>query len=465
MFNGSDFSGHLKGAFESLGHNFAIEEVSLDNLSSRQAMQPSCTVCCVGDEVMKSQASLYVLAESLEFKSSVFLIPRNAIELALLLGRMGCERVFPIPENTSDSDAWLFVATQVQQLIGAVSSREGARKSMIFSDPKSKSMLALIERVAGVEVSTLLTGESGVGKEVVATILHKMSARARKPFIAVNCAAIPENLVESFLFGHCKGAFTGAFKDQPGVFEEADGGIVFLDEVGELPLHVQPKLLRLLQERRSARVGAHKEHSFDVRVLAATNQDLHELVKQKKFREDLFYRINAFHIRIPSLRERTEDIKNIALFCASSLLIGGCVAELTEEAIQKLISYGWPGNVRELENVICRAKVLAVAAVIEPQHIVFDSVSFVDEGSDPSSSSLQSTSDVPQGSASSLSASKEELEQQWILRAIEETSTREEAAAVLGISPRTLRHKLQKFKQFGSMVTEQRSEAIGGFGS
>lgn len=227
MFNGSDFSGHLKGAFESLGHNFAIEEVSLDNLSSRQVMQPSCTVCCVGDEVMKSQASLYVLAESLEFKSSVFLIPRNAIELALLLGRMGCERVFPIPENTSDSDAWLFVATQVQQLIGAVSSREGARKSMIFSDPKSKSMLALIERVAGVEVSTLLTGESGVGKEVVATILHKMSARARKPFIAVNCAAIPENLVESFLFGHCKGAFTGAVKDQPGVFEEADGGIVF----------------------------------------------------------------------------------------------------------------------------------------------------------------------------------------------------------------------------------------------
>ena len=203
-------------------------------------------------------------------------------------------------------------------------------------------MLALVQRVAQVDVTALLSGPSGVGKEVVAQILHNASARATGPFIALNCSAMPEHLVESILFGHIKGSFTGAVKDQPGIFEEAHQGTLFLDEVGELPLHIQPKLLRVIQERKAARIGSTRETGFDVRLVAATNRDLVELVKRGEFREDLLYRLNAFHIGIPPLRERPEDIRQLAITLAASEQIAGISMQIEESAIQELLRISGP---------------------------------------------------------------------------------------------------------------------------
>ena len=324
---------------------------------------------------------------------------------------------------------------------------------MVFSDPVSKAMLALVQRVAQVDVTALLSGPSGVGKEVVAQILHNASARATGPFIALNCSAMPEHLVESILFGHMKGSFTGAIKDQPGIFEEAHNGTLFLDEVGELPLHIQPKLLRVIQERKAARIGSTREVSFDVRLVAATNRDLVELVKRGEFREDLLYRLNAFHIGIPPLRERPEDIRQLAISFAASEQIAGIGMEIDEAAIQQLLQHQWPGNVRELDNVICRAKVLAIHNVIQPEHIYFDALEFA-PASLPDAPAELTTPDMakPQGhehviqSDQDLVSAKEQAEWQLIQAALQETDSKKEAAERLGISPRTLRHKLQKLK-------------------
>ncbi len=409
----------------------------------------SYVVCAIGEEWHKSISSLHAILTGLDTTKIVFLIQPNNIELARRLGACGCEYIKVMPSNHINPSEWLDTLTELHHIIIKTPSlailNKPERKAVIFSDPKSKSMLALLERVAKTEVTTLLTGESGVGKEVVARILHTMSRRARKPFVAINCAAIPENLVESMFFGHVKGSFTGAIKDQAGIFEQANGGIVFLDEIGELPIHIQPKLLRLLQERKAVRVGGLNEVSFDIRLIAATNQDLPKLVKEKLFREDLFYRINAFNVRIPSLRERSEDIAHISKYYANSSLCGGFKCDISMDAITKLSNYHWPGNVRELENVIARAKVLAFDGAIDQQHIVFDSVSFLDQDNfNPSAAHTATFNDF---NPSNLSSAKEEAEMQSIFQAIETTNTREEAASLLGISPRTLRHKLQKYKE------------------
>jgi len=329
----------------------------------------------------------------------------------------------------------------------------GQRKQVVFSDPVSKAMLALVQRVAQVDVTALLSGPSGVGKEVVAQILHNASARASGPFIALNCSAMPEHLVESILFGHMKGSFTGAVKDQPGIFEEAHNGTLFLDEVGELPLHIQPKLLRVIQERKAARIGSIREVSFDVRLVAATNRDLVELVKRGEFREDLLYRLNAFHIGIPPLRERPEDIRQLAISFAASEQLAGIAMQIDEAAIQQLLQHQWPGNVRELDNVICRAKVLAIHNVIQPEHLYFDALEF-SPASLPGAPDDFTTSDIekPQGrehviqSDQDLVSAKEQAEWQLIQAALQVTDSKKEAAERLGISPRTLRHKLQKLK-------------------
>ncbi|MDC3015586.1 sigma-54 dependent transcriptional regulator, partial [Luminiphilus sp.] len=349
--------------------------------------------------------------------SAVILMPASDIKLAHLIGVMG----FDAFVTYADDSDWVALAetalgyakapeTPSKPRSGATSSSplsvpsapsissRGQRKQVVFSDPVSKAMLALVQRVAQVDVTALLSGPSGVGKEVVAQILHNASARASGPFIALNCSAMPEHLVESILFGHMKGSFTGAIKDQPGIFEEAHNGTLFLDEVGELPLHIQPKLLRVIQERKAARIGSTREVNFDVRLVAATNRDLVELVKRGEFREDLLYRLNAFHIGIPPLRERPEDIRQLAISFAASEQIAGIGMQIDEAAIQQLLQHQWPGNVRELDNVICRAKVLAIHNVIQPEHIYFDALEF-SPASLPDAPDAFTTSDIvkPQG--------------------------------------------------------------------
>ena len=319
-------------------------------------------------------------------------------------------------------------------------------KRLVFGDPKSRALLALVERVAQVEVTTLLSGPSGVGKEVIARVLHASSVRSEKPFVALNCSAIPEQLVESTLFGHIKGSFTGATKDQKGLFEEADGGVLFLDEVGELPLSVQPKLLRAIQERKVTRVGSFKEYQFDIRLIAATNRDLNQMVSHGSFREDLLYRLNTFHLTIPTLSERPKDIEQLAISFAESALVAGVAMDIDRGALELLINHDWPGNVRELENVIARAKVLATRSVILQEHIYLDSISGFGDAQIVQSEFVSHEHLAP-GEENTLSSQRDQAEFDSINEALRHTSSKKEAAERLGISPRTLRHKLQKFKE------------------
>jgi transcriptional regulator with GAF, ATPase, and Fis domain len=223
-----------------------------------------------------------------------------------------------------------------------------------------RALFELIGKVAPSDVSVLILGETGTGKELVARALHEQSKRAKKPFMAENCAAVPENLLESELFGHVRGAFTGAAGDRQGHFTAANGGTVFLDEIGDMPLAMQAKLLRVLQEGEVRPVGSNKTHKVDVRVVAATNKDLAAMCKQGTFREDLWFRLNVVSLQLPALRERTGDVAHLAHF-----FLGRCNAEtgrqvgLSVAALQVLEAQRWPGNVRELENVLRRASVFA----------------------------------------------------------------------------------------------------------
>jgi len=315
-------------------------------------------------------------------ESTGVLIPERDLKLAHFIGAHG----LTVFETYNEQSDWPSVIAKLGATLHQLSPQpakrpdggsrptvpsRGQRKQVVFSDPVSKAMLALVQRVAQVDVTALLSGPSGVGKEVVAQILHNASARATGPFIALNCSAMPEHLVESILFGHIKGSFTGAVKDQPGIFEEAHQGTLFLDEVGELPLHVQPKLLRVIQERKAARLGTTRETDFDVRLVAATNRDLVELVKRGEFREDLLYRLNAFHIGIPPLRERPEDIEALSRhFLQLAAQEGLPRRQLTTEAAAVLAERPWRGNVRELKNFIFRLALLAREDVIDAAGIV-----------------------------------------------------------------------------------------------
>ena len=235
----------------------------------------------------------------------------------------------------------------------AVIKRSEPKTEMVGESAAMKEVFRLIERVAPTDKAVLIQGESGTGKELVAQAVQKNSKRADKPFVTINCAALPENLVESELFGHQKGSFTGATSDKPGLFEVADGGTMFIDELGELPLALQPKLLRVLEDGSLRRVGSHKERKVDVRIIAATNRDLAEDVKDGAFREDLYYRLNVMSLKLVPLRERGNDV-NLLI---DRLMVKGW--EIEDDARAVLLGYQWPGNIRQLVNVLDRASVLA----------------------------------------------------------------------------------------------------------
>jgi two-component system, response regulator FlrC len=250
-------------------------------------------------------------------------------------------------------------------------AKTGADGEIIASDPAILAVKNRCERVAGTGATVLLTGESGVGKDVFAKQIHQLSGRNSKPYVAINCAAIPDNLLESTLFGYEKGAFTGATKAQPGKFEQANGGTLFLDEIGEMPLELQAKLLRVLQDQVVERLGSMRSVNCDVRIVAATNQDLQQRVKDGKFREDLYFRLAVFPIRIPPLRERQQDILPLAehFLVRYGRTMGRQGLKLSAQSKQALQGYPWPGNVRELENAMQRALLLSDGDLIEPNDI------------------------------------------------------------------------------------------------
>jgi len=293
-------------------------------------------------------------------------------------------------------------------------------------------LLRLAARVARSTATVLLTGESGSGKEMVARYVHGSSLRSSGPFVAINCAAIPENLLEATLFGYERGAYTGAQHSQPGKFEQAEGGTLLLDEISEMPLGLQAKLLRVLQEREVERVGGRKPITLDIRVLATTNRDLEEMVSDGRFREDLYYRLNVFPLRVPPLRERSRDIVPLARHCAARIADGRTI-RFTAEAEALLRSHAWPGNVRELENTIQRALILATSECIGAAEIVLSAASARAAG-------------ATDGNATDIKT----LERDHILTTLKEVGgSRKLAVQRLGISERTLRYKLQQYRREG----------------
>ena len=305
---------------------------------------------------------------------------------------------------------------------------------IVAKDPRTRALLSLAKRVAQSPATVMLTGESGCGKEVIARFIHQHSLRASKPFIAINCAAIPENLLEATLFGYEKGAFTGAAQSQPGKFEQAEGGTLLLDEISEMPLELQAKLLRVLQEREVERVGGHKMIKLDIRVLATSNRDMMAMVKSGQFREDLYYRLNVFPIEIPSLRERPLDIEPLVQRVLETALAGTGQSpfRMTKAAIEKLTQHAWPGNVRELENVMQRAVILATDT-IGAEHINLPEADSYHEADTKNSES--SSQDI------------KTLERNHILETLAAVNgSRKLAVKKLGISDRTLRYKLQQYR-------------------
>ncbi len=318
------------------------------------------------------------------------------------------------------------------------SKETAAALGLVAVDEKSREALELARKVAASEVSVLLTGPSGVGKEVLARYVHLMSARRQGPFVAVNCAAIPEALLETTLFGHEKGAFTGALRAQAGKFELAAAGTLLLDEISELPLTLQAKLLRVLQERVVERVGGHEAIALDVRIIATSNRDLADEVASGRFREDLFYRINVFPIALAPLAQRRGDILPLARAMVRRHAADGKVQPTLSAAAESLLQeQAWPGNVRELENAVQRALVLCEGANITPEHLGLR---------------LVPTDRVDAMAAPSdwLGGDVRGVEKALILSTLAAVKgSRKAAVARLGISERTLRYRLQQYRAEG----------------
>lgn len=325
--------------------------------------------------------------------------------------------------------------------------------NVVAEDVRSQEMLALARRVALTDASVMISGESGVGKEVFARLIHENSPRHEQAFVAINCAAIPESMLESILFGYEKGAFTGAHTARAGKFEQANGGTLLLDEISEMDLQLQAKLLRVLQEREVERLGGKKAIALDVRILATTNRDLAAEVQAGRFREDLFYRLNVFPLQLPPLRERPGDIIPLCQSFIRQLAPGEGIS-LDAFAEKLLLSYSWPGNVRELHNVVQRALILKTGETLDESALLF-------EGAGAATSPLSMPILEREPGAAALAEDLKSREYELIMETLTaENGSRKQAAARLGISPRTLRYKLAKFREQGITVPRVSSTAL-----
>jgi two-component system response regulator PilR (NtrC family) len=313
--------------------------------------------------------------------------------------------------------------------------------NLIGKSPKMQRVYELVEKVSQTKANVLITGESGTGKELVAKAVHFNSARKDRSFVTLNCGAIPENLLESELFGHMKGSFTGAIANKRGLLEMAEGGTLFMDEIGELPLALQVKLLRVIQEREFKRVGGIEDIKVDVRIISASNQDLQQKVAHGSFREDLFYRLNVIQIKIPPLRERKEDIPLLVNHFVRkySADTGKEIEGISPEALELLLGYNFAGNVRELENMIERSITLETTPMIADRHIR----SYLNERM--ISKGIPPTLEIPE-EGMDLNKVVEDLEKAFILKALEQTDgVKKKAAEILGMNFRAMRYKLAKY--------------------
>lgn len=362
-------------------------------------------------------------------KNQVALLAPEQTELATTAMQLGVQDYLLLPLENE----------QIYSLVQRLRRLEQPDAELVVVSPISRQLMMLAHRAASTEATVLLTGESGTGKEPLARYIHRHSTRAAKPFIAVNCAAIPESILESILFGHNKGAFTGATSDQAGKFELANGGTLLLDEIGEMPVQVQAKLLRVLQEREVERLGGHKSIPLDIRIIASTNRDLRKAVQTGNFREDLFYRLDVLPLKISPLRDRREDILPLAahFLLRYQHLAAGQSCYFSDQAKLRLTSHNWPGNVRELENTIQRALVMRRGQALQACELGIEGESaLIDE------TRVQSEN--------GLKASKKHAEFQYILDTLRKfNGHRSQSAQALGMTTRALRYKLAQMREEG----------------
>lgn len=367
--------------------------------------------------------------------------------------------------DTTVADEAGAVAAVPEAVVGAQPAMSS--DDMVAIADCSRRLADLARRVAASDCTVLIAGESGTGKEVLARFIHRHSPRANRAFVAVNCAAIPENMLEAILFGYERGAFTGAHASHPGKFEQAQGGTLLLDEVTEMPLGLQAKLLRVLQEREVERLGGRMPIPLNVRVLATTNRNLRAEVAAGRFREDLYYRLNVFPLATSPLRERRDDVLPLAMrLLTARCRAGERIPALSADAAHMLLLYPWPGNVRELDNVMQRALILASGAVIQPEHVHLEidgldalpaalaaasrvAREFVSEPRRPAAQDRGAEEAASGGLSDSLSTRERDL----IIEALRsDHGNRQAAAKRLGISPRTLRYKLQRLREAGVVL-------------
>ena len=361
-------------------------------------------------------------------------------------------RTFELTENKSAANE------QVEDI-------DHNQKGTVYKSAYMEHVFSLAKDVAESEATVLITGESGTGKEVLARFIHENSGHAKGPFVAVNCAAIPENLIESELFGYEKGAFTGAVNKKLGKFESADGGTILLDEIGEIPIHLQAKLLRVLQEKEVERLGALKPSKINTRVLATTNRNLKAMSEEGTFREDLYYRLNVISMELPPLRDRKEDVADLSAFFIKkySEINKKPVKPLSEDALKALQSYEWPGNVRELEHTIERAVVLSKTTEITSKDLFLHGITIAGFKSKPESAAVSEEKEPVKkqnevsedGMGGAVGRTIADVEQELILKTLQDVAgNRTKAAEILGITVRTLRNKLNEYRDMGIDVEE-----------
>jgi two-component system, response regulator FlrC len=355
--------------------------------------------------------------------------------------RAGAKEYVPLPPDADLIAAVLQAVTEEDQ-------------TFIARDPSMQAMMQLIDRVAGSDASILITGESGTGKEVASRYVHRKSRRAGANFVSVNCAAIPDNLLESELFGHEKGAFTGAVARRIGKFEEANGGTLLLDEISEMDLRLQAKLLRAIQEREIDRVGSNAPIKIDIRLIATSNRDLEEEVKAKRFREDLYFRLNVVNLHMPPLRDRPADILPLAEYFAAKYAKANGLENkpFTPAALGLLQAHHWRGNVRELENTMHRAVLMAHGNDIDADAIMLSGSSFAPDKASPAALAAQAAAERT-GAGTLVGRTVADVERDLILDTLNHClGNRTHAANILGISIRTLRNKLKLYNDSGINV-------------
>ena len=462
---------------ESWGYRAECAADGLEGLEKAIAWAPAIIVTDLKMPRMDGMELLSRIGELPQRIAVVMLTAQGSIGSAVEAMRMGAYDYLPKPVDPARLKSILHNASQQRETDIELEATKrqlrdtGVLGPLVGSSPQMKDIFTLIERVAPSNVSVLVTGESGTGKELVARALHDLSSRRLKPFVAVNCAAIPETLIESEIFGHEKGAFTGAVERRAGCFELAEEGTLLLDEIGEMPMATQAKLLRVLEDRKLRRLGSKVETPVDVRVVAATNKDPQQAVANGELRADLFYRLNVFNIQMPPLREHLMDVSSIAEKMIDDMneRHNCAVVGIKDSLIRRLEEYRWPGNVRELRNTIERAVILAGSGMVGVEHLPpnFGEAGFAPaptraggiaatmEANGGASNELQRYLDEANTVRVEVGTTVDEAERQLILKTLLSThNNKTKAAEILGISSKTLQNKLKEYSNAASSVME-----------